>query len=58
MNAIYLAPGDYVYDRLDGDNLREVDWIEGTTVHMADGGLMGLGEIAPEDVLLSSEVEG
>jgi hypothetical protein len=45
---------DYVKDPLDGE-LRQVQSINGETLHMADGGVMGLEEV--QEVFLPSEIE-
>lgn len=47
--------GDYVRDPLDDNTLRQVIDIDGNTLYMDDGGVMGADEA--EEVLLPSEVE-
>ncbi len=54
MPQVIVEPGDFVRDQLDDDNLCEVDHIDGTTIFMVDGGVMGLDEI--DRVFLPSEV--
>ena len=48
-----VCSGDFVRDPLDDNRLREVDYIDGTTVYMTDGGFMGLDEC--NEVYLPSE---
>jgi hypothetical protein len=49
-----VCPGDFVADPMDGNSLREVMEVDGSSVYMTDGGVMGLDEI--EHVYLPSEV--
>lgn len=54
MRTIDIEPGDRVLDPLDGQR-RTIARIDGDTVHMADGGVMGRRECT--DILLPSEPE-
>lgn len=52
MNDPQIEPGDRVRDPLDGE-LRTVTRVDGDSIHMEDGGVMGRRECA--NILLPSE---
>jgi len=54
MSTIVQA-GDYVIDHMDGGIRRQVQSIEGSTLHMTDGGVMGIDEVNDHDIVGESE---
>ncbi len=61
-NTPIVEAGDYVGDPMDGWNIRKVADVRevdgGYTLHMEDGGVMGLDEVDPHHHYLPGEIDG